>query len=162
MFPRAALEIFKIAEARGSIITVALAQDYFKCISCMVNDREVKVDPKKNVLIGLKEVLCDSPQKLLEVCKTIDAKRVTGKTGMNAVSSRSHFMIQIKMYTKVGDQIHVNYLKFMDMAGSERVMKSGLDPMKIEGYQAVYINFSITTFTRVMETMSRMKPVTGG
>lgn len=70
---------------------------------------------------------------------------------MNATSSRSHFMIQIKMYTKVGDMCHVNYLKFMDMAGSERVLKTGLDPMSIEGFQAVYVNFSITTFTRVLE-----------
>lgn len=128
----------------------------------MTTNKEVKVDPKLNILVGITETLVDSPQKLLEICKTIDEKRVTGKTGMNAVSSRSHFMIQIKMYSKVGNQCRVNYLKFMDMAGSERVLKAGLDPMSLEGYQATYINFSITTFTRVLEQMSRMKPVTGG
>ena len=128
----------------------------------MTTDKEVKVDPDLNILVGITEQLVDSPQKLLEICKTIDEKRKTGKTGMNAVSSRSHFMIQIKMYSKIGDQCRINYLKFMDMAGSERVMKAGLDPMSIEGFQATYINFSITTFTRVLEQMSRMKPVTGG
>ena len=58
--------------------------------------------------------------------------------------------------------VHVNMFKFMDMAGSERIAKSGLDPMKVEGYQCIYVNFSITTFTRVLETMGRMKTVTGG
>ena len=152
MFPRVALEIFQHAQETGSIITIALAQDYFLKISCMTTDKEVKVDPKLNILVGITETLVDSPQKLLDICKTIDAKRVTGKTGMNSVSSRSHFMIQIKMYKKVGEGLcQVNMLKFMDMAGSERVMKAGLDPMSIEGYQATYINFSITTFTRVLE-----------
>lgn len=69
----------------------------------MITDQIVKVDPKLNVLTGLKEILVDSVEKLMEVCQIIDQKRVTGKTGMNAVSSRSHFMIQMKMYTKIGD-----------------------------------------------------------
>ena len=42
-------------------------------------------------------------------------------------------MIQMKMYSKIGDQCQVNYLKFMDMAGSERMAKTGLDPTSIEG-----------------------------
>lgn len=162
MFPRAALEVFQLAQTTNSIITVALAQDYFKEISCMITDKEVKVDPKLNILVGIMEVKVESPLQLLEICKTIDAKRVTAGTGMNAVSSRSHFMIQLKMYTKVGEKVQVNYLKFMDMAGSERLDKAGVDPMSMLGFQACYINFSITTFTRVLEQMSRMKPVTGG
>jgi hypothetical protein len=103
MFPRAAMKIFQHAESVGAICTIALAQDYFREISCMINDKVVKVDPNLNVLTGLKEVLVDSVQKLTEICQIIDQKRVTGKTGMNAVSSRSHFMIQMKMYTKIGD-----------------------------------------------------------
>lgn len=59
----------------------------------MTTNKEVKVDPNLNILVGITEVLVDSPQKLLEICKTIDEKRMTAKTGMNAVSSRSHFMI---------------------------------------------------------------------
>ena len=44
MFPRAALEIFQFSQKNNSIITVALAQDYFREISCMISDRVVKVD----------------------------------------------------------------------------------------------------------------------
>ena len=61
MFPRAALEIFQHAQATGSLLTVALAQDYFKCISCMTTNKEVKVDPKLNILVGITETLVDSP-----------------------------------------------------------------------------------------------------
>ena len=98
----------------------------------------------------------------MELCQIIDEKRVTGKTKMNTTSSRSHFMIQFKMYQQCGEMVHVNMFKFMDMAGSERLSKTGADPTSIEGYQMVYVNISITTFTRVLETMSRMKTVTGG
>ena len=66
------------------------------------------------------------------------------------------------MYQQCGEMVHVNMFKFMDMAGSERAAKSGVDPMSIEGFQCTYVNFSITNFTRVLETMSRMKTVTGG
>lgn len=69
----------------------------------MITDKVCKVDPKLNILTGLTELVVDSIQKLTEICQIIDQKRVTGKTGMNAVSSRSHFMIQMKMYTKIGD-----------------------------------------------------------
>jgi len=46
MFPRAALEIFALAQSKGAIVTLALCQDYFVDISCMMNNRKLTVDPK--------------------------------------------------------------------------------------------------------------------
>lgn len=162
MFPRVALAVFNHAKSIGAIVTLALCQDYFVEISCMLKDRKLTVDPKLNTLIGIHEEIVESQDQLFDLCQIIDEKRVTGKTKMNTTSSRSHFMIQFKMYQQCGDKVHVNMFKFMDMAGSERLSKTGLDPMSIEGYQCVYVNFSITTFTRVLEAMGRMKTVTGG
>lgn len=49
------------------------------------------------------------------------------------------------------------------MAGSERLSKTGLDPMSIEGLQATYVNFSITTFAKVLNLMAgENKTITGG
>ena len=46
MFPRAAMEIFALAQSKGAIVTLALCQDYFVEISCMMKDRKLTVDPK--------------------------------------------------------------------------------------------------------------------
>ena len=80
MFPRVALEIFDIAQERGAVVTLALCQDYFMAISCMIKDRKLTIDPKTNTLVGLHEVIVDSVDQLFELCQIIDEKRVTGKT----------------------------------------------------------------------------------
>ena len=93
MFPRVAVEIFNMAQSKGAMVTLALCQDYFSGITCMMKDRELKVDPAENTLVGLHEEIVESVDQLLELCQIIDEKRVTGKTKMNSSSSRSHFMI---------------------------------------------------------------------
>ena len=45
---------------------------------------------------------------------------------MNENSSKSHLVNIIKMYRKEEGKLHINYLKFVDMAGSERNSKTGL------------------------------------
>jgi hypothetical protein len=62
MFPRVAVEIFNIAQSRGAVVTLALCQDYFMAISCMLKDRKLTIDPKSNVLVGLHEIIVESVQ----------------------------------------------------------------------------------------------------
>lgn len=66
------------------------------------------------------------------------------------------------MYEKIGDKLQVNSFKCMDMAGSERIIKSGVDPNSIEGFQCGYVNFSITEFARILFNLKRQKTITGG
>jgi hypothetical protein len=43
---------------------------------------------------------------------------------MNDTSSRTHAVIDIKVYKKDGDNFRVNVLRFMDLSGSERYGKT--------------------------------------
>lgn len=60
MFPRVALAVFNHAKSIGAIVTLALCQDYFVEISCMLKDRKLTVDPKLNTLIGIHEEIVES------------------------------------------------------------------------------------------------------
>ena len=71
---------------------------------------------------------------LLKVCKIINDKRITVKTGMNETSSRSHFLCRLKLYRKEGDKFTSNHIQFLDMAGSEKLSKSGVDPNSEAGF----------------------------
>jgi len=42
---------------------------------------------------------------------------------MNDTSSRSHAVIELKMYRKADDNFYVNTFRFLDLAGSERFGK---------------------------------------
>ena len=78
---------------------------------------------------------------MLHIASIIEYKRITSPTDMNETSSRSHFLIQLKMYQRTGDLVQVNCLKFLDMAGSERPGKSGVGGLAT--LQTIYTNFSI-------------------
>jgi len=42
---------------------------------------------------------------------------------MNDSSSRSHAIVELRMYKKEGEYVHINVLRFIDLAGSERYGK---------------------------------------
>jgi hypothetical protein len=60
MFPRMALEIFNLAQSKGAMCTLALCQDYFSGINCMMKDRMLKVDEKENTLTGIHEEIVET------------------------------------------------------------------------------------------------------
>ena len=62
-------------------------------------------------------------QRLIEVSKVIERERNSAKTGMNDASSRSHAVIELRMYRKTGDDFRVNCFRTLDLAGSERYGK---------------------------------------
>jgi len=50
----------------------------------------------------------------------VEKERTVASTKMNDTSSRNHLLVFLKMYKKVGDNICINSLGFIDLAGSER------------------------------------------
>lgn len=46
---------------------------------------------------------------------------------MNSTSSRTNALIDFRWYRKIDDKVRIQKFTFLDMAGSERVNKSGLD-----------------------------------
>jgi len=108
----------------------------------LLNDRNLLVmreDGKKNVnVVGLQETRVESPDEVQALMQAAEATRVTGSTGANAESSRSHCIAQfaLKRAVSVADprrssvgglsgagevrRIVVGKVSFIDLAGSER------------------------------------------
>jgi len=55
---------------------------------------------------------------------TVERERNISGTAMNSTSSRSNAIMELKCYTKNGNNYTVNYFKILDLAGSERVKKA--------------------------------------
>lgn len=83
---------------------------------------------------------------------------------MNDTSSRSHAYIDLKMYRIDGDNLHTNFIKFMDLAGSERLEKAGTDKEATAAkWEGIFTNMSLTFMAMVMRDLGNMKkPLTGG
>lgn len=77
-----------------------------------------------NELVGMKETFIKSTADIIRMSKIVETERNTQKTGMNDTSSRSHAVVEIKIYIKDGDNFRVNFMKFLDLCGSERFGKT--------------------------------------
>ena len=89
----------------------------------LLNNRElcqIRVDAKENVnIVGLTEKIISNTESLMMLIKYGLSVRITGTTGMNDDSSRSHAILQITLRNKFNKKQH-GKLSFIDLAGSER------------------------------------------
>lgn len=124
--------MYEIAASKNATLTMQLSEDYMSgigpAIRDLITDKQIRIHPKTNELYGIHEYVVTSKDQLMELCALVEEKRTTRATGMNHTSSRSHLLIELKMYEKHGDKVQINSFKCMDMAGSERLSKTGLDP----------------------------------
>jgi hypothetical protein len=84
---------------------------------------------------------------------------------MNNASSRTHAVIELKMYRIKEGKMYVNSIKFIDLAGSERWVKAGHSGNKADWpmLEAIITNFSLTLLARVVGNIAALKkPLTGG
>ena len=83
------------------------------------NKLAVREDGKQNVnIIGLQQYQVKSVEKLMEIINFGNSMRVTGVTGANFDSSRSHAILQISLVTS-SNKVH-GKVSFIDLAGNER------------------------------------------
>ena len=87
-----------------------LLQERRRVVPCERKDGVVKI-------MGLMEELAENADHARELVQRGLKARITGKTGANAQSSRSHGILHFTLKAK--DQIH-GRLTFIDLAGSER------------------------------------------
>lgn len=167
LFPRAGMILLKSLEAqaqtgRKTIMTLNITETNYKVPLDLINKFTLKMCPTKNELIGQKEVIIDSVETLFAMCHILENERTTAGTKMNDNSSRTHCIAELKLYTKVGeDKVHINFFKFVDMAGSERTEKS--EAMNEFEAQAWMINFTLSIFARAVLAVGELKkPLTGG
>lgn len=121
------------------------------------DDIKLRDDAQRGVrALGLREIVVNSPEQLIEEIQNGDALRRTEGTDFNAVSSRSHAVVQIIIESspksKPGAAIvspRISTLYLCDLAGSERAASQ--TERRKEG---AYINKSLLTLGTVIARLS--------
>lgn len=166
LFPRAlisALERIKKDDDGKSKLTAQVIELYFGAACDLLNDKN-KVS---NVLeqwgnsnfgaFGLAEIEIKGPRDIAKLIKVMHNNRETRSTGMNETSSRSHCIASI-CYTKVDDhpekgrQVRRSTFMFADLAGSERLEKTGLEAKTgTASYEGLSTNWDLYNLGRTID-----------
>jgi len=117
-------------------------------------DKALKLrDGPRGVFVqGLKTVTVRTLSDVLEAIAVANKSRTTSSTNMNATSSRSHsvFTIKVKTELRTGTQRNAT-LNFCDLAGSEKIGKTGAVGKQMHEGNA--INMSLTILGRVINAL---------
>ena len=117
----------------------------------ILSDLRIVDDSKFGISVrGLREVRVTSTDQLLALIDQGERLRCTDSTDYNYRSSRSHFIIMLKLFMEDGEGTEVvSSLNFCDLAGSERAT-SHTDRRKEGGY----INKSLLALGTVITKLS--------
>ncbi|KAJ9458161.1 Kinesin-like protein K39 [Diplonema papillatum] len=96
------------------------------------------------------------------------AARSTAATSMNDVSSRSHAVFRITMEMQVPDQRTSHFksnghtfstacIRFVDLAGSENLKKSGSDGARMQ--ESIHINTSLLALRRIIDQLLESRAI---
>eukprot|EP01084_Bolivina_argentea_P020625 38345_1 len=104
----------------------------------------------------LTEIYIQSKTELIELIKRAHKQRMTAETKMNKASSRSHAVLTITLaqYNVETGVEKMSKLIMVDLAGSEKVRKSGAIKDKKRLKEAVSINSSLSTLGRCMNNLA--------
>jgi len=127
LYALAGYDIFLIKDSDKTFKTCEIFVSFYE-IYCnklydLLNNRaylETREDYKHDInIVGLTENKVNSLEDLMKVINFGAKQRTIGKTGANSESSRSHGIIQIRIYNS-GNQTEHAKISFIDLAGSER------------------------------------------
>jgi len=126
LYVLAARDIFGIVNSQDFgflAVGVSFYEIYCGKAYDLLNEREpcfIRVDAKENVnIVGLTEKIIPNVESLMSLINFGLSVRITGTTGMNDDSSRSHAILQISLRNKENGKMH-GKVSFIDLAGSER------------------------------------------
>ncbi|CAM9976189.1 unnamed protein product, partial [Laminaria digitata] len=123
---------YRASEAQGRrySVTVSFLEVYNENIRDLLNDTgdflDLREDPIKGPTVsGLAEVEARTPEEIMGLLRQGNLSRTQQATKANAVSSRSHAVLQVVVESRdiaVGTvaRTHVGKLSLVDLAGSER------------------------------------------
>jgi hypothetical protein len=117
-------------------------------------------------IVGLREVVLESPEAALEYIREGSLDRTVGATGLNAAASRSHAVVQITLceelpgYMPDGRRKRRIYSRFslVDLAGSERAAEAK-DASIRERVEGGGINRSLLALKECIRALSRLSSI---
>ena len=171
MVPRSIHHIFdyireNIDEAQFQV-TISFLQIYMEVITDLLNPKnspkgglQIREDPKTGVFVnGLTQMTVQSQGDLMEIIKEAAKARSTSSTSMNRNSSRSHAILQVFLEQRWIEEgppkkrrVKKGLLSLIDLAGSERLSKSGSEGLRLN--EAKTINKSISALGNCVAALS--------
>ena len=107
---------------------------------------------------GLTDMEVATPADIAKIIKVITNNRSTRKTGMNDTSSRSHCiasicLTRVQEHPENGRQVRRCTFMFADLAGSERLDKTGLELQKdaVDAMEGLMTNWDLYNFGRCID-----------
>lgn len=113
---------------------------------------DVRLSPEGEVFVqGLSKHKVESVEEVFKIFDKGSLNRATAATNLNEHSSRSHSILLVEVTTHCQERTHVGKLYLIDLAGSERVAKSGVTGVAMK--EAQNINRSLSALGDVMEAL---------
>jgi len=166
IIPRTVEAIFaNIEEADETmeyLLQVSYVEIYLEALRDLFNpgNNSMKIkDGKAGIYIeGVTEMYVRDSQEVMDLMTVGAGNRTVSSTQMNAVSSRSHgvFMLKLTQQNVATGSKKIAKLKMVDLAGAEKVAKTGASGVLLE--QAKKINQSLSALGNVMNALSTGKP----
>ena len=127
LYALAGYDIFNIKNTEKKFknfsVFVSFYEIYCDKLYDLLNNKarlETREDYKHDInIIGLSENKINSLEELMKIISYGSKQRTIGKTGANAESSRSHGIIQLRIFDTDKNVQHAK-ISFIDLAGSER------------------------------------------
>ncbi|KAL0209050.1 hypothetical protein P9112_011637 [Eukaryota sp. TZLM1-RC] len=167
--PRAILQLFDYIEEHSENVefrvNVSFLQIYMEVVMDLLDQTKVNLpvreDPKSGIFVdGITQVQVDSPAQVLDYIREGAANRAISSTAMNKTSSRSHVILQltVEQRRRESNCVKRGVLNIIDLAGSERVAKTGSEGYRLE--EAKKINKSLSALGNVVAALSSNSPST--
>ena len=110
----------------------------------------------KTVIVGLTERQCQSLKEFEEMYDSANANRSTSATKLNAHSSRSHAILQVKISISNLTETRISTASAIDLAGSEDNRRTGNDKDRL--IESASINKSLFVLAQCVEAMGKNQP----
>eukprot|EP01083_Nonionella_stella_P241273 842644_1 len=167
IIPRCCAEVFSALDRDTTIKAYRIDVSFFEIyIHNQIRDLlhpAKKGDPPLKIRDGLKGVFIEhlksetatNLQEILSLIALANSHRTVSSTKMNATSSRSHSVmnVMIRIERKDGSRVK-SIISFVDLAGSEKVRKTGATGQNLREAQA--INQSLTMLGNVISALAKI------